>query len=104
MNVRREHSLDTLAELASSDQREIRILDVFSGPGGVGFALRELFTAPGVNGWFCGVDETDYAGARRVPAPRCSRSHAGSLGLDRPVDLVWLAAVSSVRPALTRSL
>jgi len=29
-NVRREHSLDTLAELASSDQREIRILDVFS--------------------------------------------------------------------------
>jgi len=61
MELRREYTVDTLAELASSDQREIRVLDVFSGPGGVGFALRELFTAPGVNGWFCGVDETDYA-------------------------------------------
>jgi len=106
MNVRREHSLDTLAELASSDQREIRILDVFSGPGGVGFALRELFTAPGVNGWFCGVDETDYA--ERYPGefrhldardPRWKRSVSTSRS-------TWCgsAAVSSVRPALTRSL
>jgi len=93
MNVRREHSLDTLAELASSDQREIRILDVFSGPGGVGFALRELFTAPGVNGWFCGVDETDYA--ERYPGEfrhlDARDLTLEALGLDEPVDLVWLS-------------
>jgi len=93
MNVRREHSLDTLAELASSDQREIRILDVFSGPGGVGFALRELFTAPGVNGWFCGVDDTDYA--ERYPGEfrhlDARDLTLKALGLDEPVDLVWLS-------------
>jgi len=66
---------------------------VFSGPGGVGFALRELFTAPGVNGWFCGVDETDYA--ERYPGEfrhlDARDLTLEALGLDEPVDLVWLS-------------
>jgi len=45
-----------------------------------------------VNGWFCGVDETDYAGAlpgefRHLDARDLTLE---ALGLDEPVDLVSL--------------
>ena len=90
MGVRFDYAVDELVEIAAADQREIRVLDVFSGPGGVGYALRELFTAPGVDGWFCGVDETDYS--ERYPGEfrqlDARNLTLDALGLDEPVDLV----------------
>jgi len=65
MNVRREHLLDTLAELASSDQREIASSTCSPGQAALGLPSESCSPRP-ANGWFCGVDETDYA--ERYPA------------------------------------
>lgn len=102
MKTEREWSIDELATLESvrspttrppEANREIRVLDIFSGPGGVGYALRTCFTQPNARGWFMGVDTTDYAD--RYPG-RFRQADAtdltlADLGLEEPVDCVWLS-------------
>lgn len=98
----RRFGVDELAEQVEAgdirgscitDREEIRVLDVFSGPGGVGYALRDLFTSPRVDGWFLGIDNTDYSD--RYPGEfvqmDASELTLDALGLDKPVDLVWLS-------------
>jgi len=91
MNVRREHSLDTLAELASSDQRDSHPRRVLRArrrgfcPRVVHRARRERVVLRRRRG----RTTRAYPGEFRHLDARDLTLEA--LGLDRPVDLVWLS-------------
>jgi len=75
------------------DGREIRVLDLCSGPGGVGVALRTIFHQPNVDGWFLGVDVDDYTDTypgefRQMDFRNLTLD---ALGLEERVDLVWVS-------------
>ncbi len=88
-------TIEELHTIASQSEREekIRVLDVFCGAGGVGWALKDLFSSPRVDGTFAGVDKEDHSGT--YPGKFIKMDVADlsldSLGLSEPVDLVWLS-------------
>lgn len=75
------------------EEREIRVLDICSGPGGVGVALRGLFNQPNMDGWFLGVDIEDYAETYpgRFVQKDLRELTLEFLGLEEKVDLVWIS-------------
>jgi len=92
----RKHSFEELQELTpnetKSDQRA-RVLDIFSGAGGVGWALKDILNTPKTDGTFIGVDINDHT--ETYPSEFIQADAASltleSLGLDHKVDLVWLS-------------
>lgn len=99
----REHDFEELQELATDtrtpvghtpvEQRPIRVLDLCSGPGGVGVALQTTFQQPNVDGWFLGVDTTDYTDTYpgHFRQQDISDLSLEDLGLTERVDLVWVS-------------
>lgn len=99
------HSVDELAEAVdaghvrshcgtvSKQEREIRVLDICSGPGGVGVALREAFSQPNLDGWFLGVDVDDHEATYpgRFVQRDLRELTLENLGLGGKVDLVWVS-------------
>lgn len=85
----REHSIEELQQLPPEATRPVRILDLCSGPGGVGHALRELLTKFDMR--FIGVDIEDYSDEYPGEFIQADVSDLtlDDLGLDQRVDLVW---------------
>ena len=96
----RSYSVADLEENAVGDynpippeDRRVRVLDVFCGPGGVGVALREVFSQPNMAGAFAGIDSTDYGETYpgRFYQMDATTLSLDSLGLSEKADLVWLS-------------
>lgn len=95
----REYSLEQLRQhtgvgrdpVDRIDDTPIRVLDLFSGPGGVGVALKQLFATFNIDATFIGVDTTNYGST--YPGLFYQRDATDitldTFGLDEPVDLVW---------------
>lgn len=67
METVHEFSMEEAADLIDAGainacgDRRIRVLDLCSGPGGVGRALHSIFSSSRIPGWFLGVDIVDYS-------------------------------------------
>lgn len=95
LDIEREYDIDEFAEIVAEQEpfEPVRILDIFCGAGGVGWALKDLFTAPGVDGTFTGVDIEDHSETYPGEFVQMNVNDLSldALGLSEPVDLVWLS-------------
>lgn len=102
----RKHSIEELARLVRTDDvsEPIRIVDVFCGAGGVGWALKDIFGAPGTRGTFTGVDIVDHSDTYPGKFVQINAEDLtlDTLGLDEPVDLVWLSPPCQAYSKLSR--
>lgn len=66
---------------------------MFSGPGGVGVALRDLFRQPNLSGGFVGIDRTDHSATYpgRFVQMDARDLTLETLGMEEQADLVWLS-------------
>lgn len=89
-----EYSVDELATLNTDPPDEpVRVLDVFCGAGGVGYALNNVFTSEHVHGTFLGIDKEPHGDTYPGEFKQLNTHDLtlDTLGLSEPVDLVWLS-------------
>lgn len=86
-----------------AEYQRTRVLDVFSGPGGVGVALRELFRQPNMDGGFIGVDRADYSNEYPGEFVQMDARELtlDALGMESKADLVWLSPPCSAYSKLS---
>lgn len=97
VTTEREYTVEELAAHAIThepvEEQPIRVLDVFCGAGGVGWALKDPFKSERVRGTFLGIDKEPHGDTypgqfKQIDVQDLTLD---ALGLSEPVDLVWLS-------------